>query len=73
MLIVDDGKGFVIDDALFSGRNGLGNMIERAKRVKATLDIQSNPDSGTTVFVTMSLNHIKWVYAITDKVRKLFR
>lgn len=48
-IIEDDGAGFETD-AGESGRLGLLGMSERLALVNGTLDIESAPDSGTTVF-----------------------
>jgi signal transduction histidine kinase/ligand-binding sensor domain-containing protein len=62
-LICDDGRGF--DPAEFTGREpngtltdvargfGLANMAERAKIIGGTLKIDSAPNSGTTITVTI--------------------
>jgi signal transduction histidine kinase len=45
--IVDDGRGFAIDDP--SGGLGLRGMRERAQRIAANLTVASTPEAGTTV------------------------
>jgi PAS domain S-box-containing protein len=54
LVIEDDGVGF--DAATRSGTDGFGlaGMHERAALVGATLEIESAPDSGTTVLVRMA-------------------
>ncbi len=47
MQLVDDGNGFVIDEA--RDGNGLRNMKERAERIKGTLTVGSSPGEGTSV------------------------
>ncbi|SIO12736.1 sensor histidine kinase [Halodesulfovibrio marinisediminis] len=54
MTITDDGKGFVIN-RLPAGGMGLRNIRERAKRLQATLEINSNNDDGTTIDVSVPL------------------
>jgi signal transduction histidine kinase len=49
--IEDDGIGFDPDEASNSGRLGLAGMRERAALVDGTLDIESQPGQGTTVFL----------------------
>lgn len=54
-IVEDDGKGFDVDEVFVSethsDRLGLFGMRERASLVGGTLDIESRPGSGTTVFV----------------------
>jgi signal transduction histidine kinase len=48
--VADDGVGFEPDDPqLRSKRLGLTSMEERAQRLGASLEIRSNPGTGTTV------------------------
>ena len=52
LVVEDDGVGFDPDDALQSDRGlGLLGMRERAALVGASLDIESTPGEGTSVFV----------------------
>ena len=46
--IVDNGCGFVLDQVKFGGK-GLGNIRERAKRIKSKLKITSSPENGTKI------------------------
>lgn len=50
--VQDDGKGF--DSALSTGGVGLRGMRERAKKVGASLSINSDLNKGTTVTVSLS-------------------
>ncbi|KAB2859787.1 MAG: sensor histidine kinase [Flavobacteriales bacterium] len=49
--IIDDGIGFDINK--ISQGNGLQNMKTRADKIKATFKIDSSPDNGTTITLTM--------------------
>ena len=54
LIIEDDGRGFdpeVIDTKADGKKAGLLNMRERASFVGGTVDIESHPGNGTTVFV----------------------
>lgn len=59
ILIRDNGKGFELVDGKATssgnvlGGNGLKNMKDRADEIKAGLEINSNPGSGTTIMVTL--------------------
>lgn len=46
--VTDNGKGFEVDLVGAQG-HGLGNMVERAKKMGARLKIHSQPKKGTTV------------------------
>lgn len=46
--IVDNGCGFDLEKVKFGGK-GLGNIKERAKRIKSTLKITSSPEHGTKI------------------------
>jgi len=50
--VSDDGHGFG-PDRLNSGRSGLAGMRERALLANARIDVQSVPDEGTTVQLTL--------------------
>ena len=52
LIVEDDGKGFEPDEAAKpdAKKIGLLNMRERAAFVGGTLEIESTPDEGTTVF-----------------------
>jgi signal transduction histidine kinase len=49
--VKDDGLGFDVGQASNSGRFGLANMQERARRIGARLTIESDPGHGTSVLV----------------------
>ena len=54
LIIEDDGRGFdpeVVDTKADGKKAGLQNMRERASFVGGTVDIESHPGKGTTVFV----------------------
>jgi two-component system, chemotaxis family, CheB/CheR fusion protein len=55
MIVEDDGRGFDVDgvlqSALSSGRFGILGMRERLALVGGSLLVESQPDSGTTLFV----------------------
>ena len=52
--ITDDGKG--IDKQILNGRgNGLVNIRERANRIKAEVEINSDLQKGTTIYVKIPL------------------
>ncbi len=50
--IVDNGCGFDFDKVKFGGK-GLGNIRERAKRIKGKLNIDSSPEHGTKISLTV--------------------
>ena len=53
LTIRDDGAGFDVDGLAKSERFGLQGMRERANRIHAKINIQSRPESGTTVCVEL--------------------
>jgi signal transduction histidine kinase len=55
MEVVDNGRGFDLDNALDSGGMGLGSMKQRAARLGGELTIESALDQGTRVKVTVPL------------------
>jgi signal transduction histidine kinase len=55
LLIVDDGRGFS-PDSQFPGHLGLRSMRERATDVGGTLDIESAPESGTRVHLSIPIH-----------------
>jgi signal transduction histidine kinase len=59
LIVEDDGKGFDLDGALQAaptqGSLGLLGMQERAKLVGGTLELESAPGSGATVFVRLPI------------------
>jgi PAS domain S-box-containing protein len=52
--IVDNGCGFESDKVKFGGK-GLGNIKERAKRIKGKLKISSSPEHGTKIDLVVPL------------------
>lgn len=57
MELSDNGRGFNVSDNLLHEKgNGLRNMINRAKILGGSLNIQSKPDSGTTVYLSLPVN-----------------
>lgn len=60
LIVGDDGRGFVVDRMSVPGggtRLGLINMRERASLVSGTLEIESNPGEGTTVYVRVPVRY----------------
>jgi two-component system sensor histidine kinase UhpB len=55
--VEDDGVGFDPGGAASAGDQGFGllGMQERAALIGATLQIESSPGSGTTIFVRMAV------------------
>jgi signal transduction histidine kinase len=57
--VEDDGRGFDLDSVMegYSRRSSLGmtNMYERAELVNGTLNIDTSPESGTTVTLKIAL------------------
>jgi signal transduction histidine kinase len=49
--IIDDGQGFIPDEAIEGGGLGLDGIIERAELLKGELKIDSSPGEGTTIKV----------------------
>ncbi len=49
--VVDNGKGF--DNEHVKSGNGLGNMKNRATKIGANLNIESTPNKGTTISITL--------------------
>ncbi|MCA9498705.1 MAG: hypothetical protein KC588_05870 [Nitrospira sp.] len=52
--VSDNGKGFEVDLVRAQG-HGLGNMVNRAKKIGARLKIHSQPSKGTSVFIEVPL------------------
>lgn len=50
LLCTDDGAGFIQEEKLNAG-SGLSNLQRRAKLIRATLQVQSTPGSGTSVTI----------------------
>jgi signal transduction histidine kinase len=57
LLIEDNGKGFAYDTNLCTPCNGIYNMKERARLLNGTLDIESEPFSGTTIRLKIPKPH----------------
>ena len=53
--VSDNGKGFEVDLVGAQG-HGLGNMVNRAKKIGARLKIHSQPSKGTSVVIEVPLN-----------------
>lgn len=53
LTVSDDGVGFDAEEQGARGHYGLTNMIERAKKFRGTLEVQSAPGKGTTVHATL--------------------
>jgi ligand-binding sensor domain-containing protein len=55
--IYDNGVGFDFENAIAKKRNGLANMKERVQKYKACkFEIDSKPDSGTTLLFQLPMN-----------------
>ncbi len=70
MTIADDGQGFFLQDGPGS-RNGLTNMKDRAERIQAKLSINTKKGEGTAIRVSLPMHHMKWVFIVMKKVRRL--
>lgn len=53
--VSDNGAGFEVDLVRAQGQ-GMGNMVNRAKKIGARLKIHSQPSKGTSVFLEVPLN-----------------
>lgn len=53
--VSDDGKGFDPKTLAEGWRNGMGNMRRRTDEMRARLDMQSTPEKGTTVTLSVNL------------------
>ena len=53
VIVEDDGRGFRVEEALQSGRLGLLGMRERAEMLGGTLEIESSPEHGACIYVTV--------------------
>lgn len=51
--VVDDGRGFLVEEAGRSGGYGIRGMRERAERLGGRLEVSSRPGIGTTVEVVL--------------------
>lgn len=62
LIVVDDGRGIEpsrIEQARSRGHWGLAGMRERAARADGTFDIQSAPDTGTSIAMTLPAEPIE--------------
>ncbi|MEI7533094.1 MAG: sensor histidine kinase [Verrucomicrobiae bacterium] len=57
LTVTDDGRGFDVKSPPPKGHFGLLGMSERANKIGATLNIQSAPNIGTTVIITVPMDH----------------
>jgi signal transduction histidine kinase len=55
LLIADNGVGFDQNARLGSGHFGLANLRDRAAALAGTLDIESEPEGGTRIIVTLPI------------------
>ncbi len=53
LVVADNGRGFPVEDARGPGHQGLVNMRARAAGIGGRLEIESEPDNGTRIIVTM--------------------
>jgi signal transduction histidine kinase len=53
--VEDDGPGFDLDAARHSGRLGIPGMMERPAACGGTLEIETAPGEGTTVYLRIPL------------------
>ena len=53
--VTDDGRGFHPQDGAPSGHFGLLDMQERARSMGSVLQVESDPDRGTTVIVEIPM------------------
>jgi signal transduction histidine kinase len=53
--VSDNGRGFEVDLVRAQG-HGLGNMVNRAKKIGARLKVHSQLSKGTSVFIEVPLN-----------------
>ena len=54
--IIDNGKGFSLEDAEKKGHYGMQSMQNRAHELNATLNVQSNNNNGTSIEILMPIN-----------------
>lgn len=53
LTVADNGKGFIIDPKSYAHRNGIQNMRERASLLSGNFTVESAPDTGTKIIVTI--------------------
>ncbi len=65
--VSDNGKGFEVDLVRVQGQ-GLGSMVNRAKKIGARLKIHSQPMKGTSVFIEVPLrgNHFEGNHSVSS-------
>jgi signal transduction histidine kinase len=51
--VVDDGRGFDLDEVRRKGRRGLEGMRERVELVGGTIDISASPGEGARIHVEL--------------------
>lgn len=56
MVISDDGQGFDIEEANRTVGHGIANMGSRARELEGDFKIDSSPESGTTISLTLPSN-----------------
>ena len=60
LIIEDDGKGFIKEDKLNRSKGiGLIGMKERAALIGGTLEIETAPGKGTTIFVRVPIDSVE--------------
>lgn len=58
VIVEDNGKGFQVEEARKKGGMGLMNIRARVNVLNGTMDIDSNPKSGTTYSIDLPLNEM---------------
>jgi NarL family two-component system sensor histidine kinase LiaS len=53
--VVDDGRGFDVEQARQSGHYGLRNLVERADAAAGTAEVESAVGRGTRVLIKLPL------------------
>ena len=53
VVVEDDGRGFDVEEALAGGRLGILGMRERAEMLGGTLEIESGPGQGATIYANL--------------------
>ena len=54
--VIDDGRGFDVNDLAASDGLGVVGMRERATLVGGRLEVSSRPGEGTRIYLTVPLN-----------------
>ncbi|MES2459796.1 MAG: ATP-binding protein, partial [Armatimonadota bacterium] len=65
--VEDDGPGFDVEAAQERGRLGLAGMRERAAACGGTLEIESSPGQGTTVYLRIPAELLYAVRPVTHR------